>query len=332
MADVAPREHASRAKLVAAFAAVYVIWGSTYLAIRFAIETIPPFFMAGARFLIAGGVLYAWVRLRGAERPTRAQWGAATIVGGLLLLGGNGAVVWAEQYVPSGLASLLVATVPVWMVLLDWARAGGTRPSAVVLAGVALGLGGLVLLVDPRSLASGSAADPIGAAVLVLGSLAWAVGSLYSKRAKMPTVPLLATGMQMLAGGALLVLAGLLTGEVARFAPHAVSARSVSALMYLVVFGSLVGFTAYIWLLRVATPAQVSTYAYVNPVVAVFLGWALAGEPLTPRTLLAAAVIVGAVVLVTAGRAVKVRGIRAQGSGREGELPRRRDLDRDAAA
>jgi drug/metabolite transporter (DMT)-like permease len=287
-----------RALVFAAFAAVYLIWGSTYLAIRFAIETIPPFFMASARFLTAGALLYAWAVTHGAERPSRAHWRAATIVGALLLVGGNGSVVWAEQRVPSGVAALLAATVPLWMVLLDWRRPGGTRPRGTVFVGIAFGLGGLALLVEPSSFVSGHATDPLGAAVLLLGSLLWAIGSIYSRHATLPSSPILMTGIEMLAGGVLLAVTGLLFGERHQFVLHAVSLRSGMALLYLIVFGALIGFTAYLWLLRVASPAHVSTYAYVNPVVAVILGWALAGEPLSARTLLAAGVIVGSVMVI----------------------------------
>jgi drug/metabolite transporter (DMT)-like permease len=302
MTDALPDRRPTRGSIIAAFAAVYVIWGSTYLAIRIAIETLPPFLMASARFLVAGGLLYAWSRIRGAERPTAANWLAALTVGGLLLMGGNGAVVWAEQRVASGVAALLVATVPLWMVLLDWWWRGGARPGRGVIAGIALGLAGLVLLVGPGTIAGGGRVDPAGAAVLVLGSFSWAAGSLYSQRAPLPKAPLLATSMEMLGGGLLLFFAGLLTREGSRLDLGAVSLQSVMALLYLVIFGSLVAFTAYIWLLRVSTPARVSTYAYVNPVVAVLLGWAFAGEPITARTLLAAAIIVGAVALITTTR------------------------------
>ena len=293
---------ASRAQVVAAFAAVYVVWGSTYLAILFAIETIPPFLMAGARFLASGAALYAWTRLRGGPRPTRANWRAATVVGAFLLVGGNGGVVWAEQRVPSGLAALLVATMPLWMVLLDWWRGGGVRPTGRTWAGIAVGFLGLGILVGPAELLGGGAADPLGAAVLLLASVLWAVGSVYSRRAALPESPFQATAMEMLAGGALLVLVGSAAGEWGRLDPAAVSGRSLAALAYLVVFGSCVGFTAYIWLLRHVEVAKVSTYAYVNPVVAVFLGWLLAGEPVTARTLAAAAVIVVAVAFITSSK------------------------------
>lgn len=287
--------------LIAAFAAVYVIWGSTYLAIRYAIETLPPFLMAAVRFLVAGSVLYAWARWRGAERPGTTHWRAAFIAGGLLLAGGNGALVWAEQRVASGVAALLVATVPLWMVMLHWMLEDGGRPTGRVVAGLGLGLAGIGVLVGPGALLGGGRIDPVGAGALVLGSLSWAAGSLYARTAPLPTRPRLGTGMEMLAGAALLVLAGVATGEVARLDPGGVTLRSAAGLVYLIVFGSLIAFSAYVYMLREASPARVATYAYVNPVVAVLLGWGLAGEPLTARTLAASVIIIGAVVLITLG-------------------------------
>ena len=296
------RHAAERIEIVLAFAAIYVIWGSTYLAIRFAIETVPPLMMAAVRFLIAGTLLYAWVRARGTPAPRRDEWRATTIVGGLMLLGGNGAVVWAEQRVPSGVTALLVALVPLWMVLLEWARRGGVRPDGRTIAGLALGLGGLAVLVGPEQVLGGGHVDHAGAVVLALGSLSWAAGSLYSRHAHLPAVPMLATAMEMLGGGVLLLLAAGARGEWPQVSLAAISLRSALSVGYLVVFGSLVAFTAYIWLLRATTPARVSTYAYVNPVVAMLLGWALAGEPLAPRTLLAAAIIITAVAMITLSR------------------------------
>ena len=293
-------QRASKLQIALALGAVYVVWGSTYLAIRFAIETLPPFLMAGVRFVIAGALLYAWSRARGAERPGRLQWRAAAIVGGCLLLGGNGGVVWAEQRVDSGIAALIVTTVPLWLVLLDWLRPGGRRPGWRVALGLVIGFAGVTLLVRPGS--GGGAVDPVGAGVLVLASLSWAWGSLASRRLPLPASPILATGMEMLAGGGLLLAAGLVTGEAGRFDPAGVSTTSLAALGYLIVFGSFVGFTAYVWLLRVVSPAIVGTYAYVNPVVAVLLGWAFAGEPLTATTLIAAAVIIGGVAVITTQR------------------------------
>lgn len=289
-------------KMVAAFAAVYVIWGSTYLAIRFAIETLPPLSMAGVRFLLAGTLMYAFLRLRGEAAPTLGQWRPAAVVGGLLLMGGNGGVVLAERTVPSGVVALLVAMVPIWMVLVDWLRRGGIRPALRTLIGLVVGFGGMVLLVGPGALAGGDPVDPFGALLVVLGSMSWAVGSIYARGAALPKSPFLATAMEMLCGGALLLGAGVLRGELHGVDVAAFSTTSVLAFAYLVVFGSLVGFTAYIWLLGVTTPARVSTYAYVNPLVAVFLGWALAGEPVSMRILLAAAVIIAAVAVITLGR------------------------------
>ncbi|HEX9945667.1 MAG TPA: EamA family transporter [Thermoanaerobaculia bacterium] len=296
MNDPAGTLRASVLKVALALGAVYLIWGSTYLAIRFAIETIPPFLMAGARYLTAGALLYGWARWRGAPRPRLVHWRSAVLIGAFLLLAGNGGVVWSEQRIDSGLTALLISTEPLWIVLLVWLRTGRRRPDARVLAGLALGFAGLVMLVRPSP--SGGV-DPLGAAVLLGASMSWAWGSMYGQRAPLPSSPLAATGMQMLGGGALLLLASLVTGEPARFVPAAVSLRSWLCLAYLIVFGALVAFTAYSWLLRVAPPVLVSTYAYVNPVVAVILGWALAGEPLTAGTLGAAAVILTGVALIS---------------------------------
>lgn len=293
-----PRSTApSRVSLVAAFAAVYVIWGSTYLAIRFALETLPPFLMAGVRFFTAGAILFIWARARGAARPAPHEWREAILVGGLLFLGGNGAVVWAQQFVPSGVAALLVATEPILFVLLDSVRRGA-KPLGKVLIGLALGLAGMAILIGPGKILGSGRVDAAAAAVLIFGAFSWAVGSLLSRGSKMPSSPQMATALTLLCGGALLAAASVVRGEPFGFEPAAVSIRSAGALLYLITFGSLVGFSAYLWLLRVSTPARVSTYAFVNPVVAVLLGWALAGEPLGPRTILAAGVIVGAVALI----------------------------------
>ena len=293
--------------MAVAFAAVYVIWGSTYLGIKFAIQTLPAFLMAGARFLVAGTILYVWTRRRdpgAASPPTPVEWGRALLVGGLLLFGGNGAVVWASHSVPSGVVSLLVASVPIWMVVLEWLRPGGTRPTPRVVAGLLLGFAGMALLITARGGTIGGAHVPLaGALVLLAGSLSWAVGSLASRSQRFPRSLMLSTAMQMLGGGALMTLAGLARGELAGFSPAQVSTVSWLAWVYLFTFGSLIGFTAYIWLLDNVSAASAATYAYVNPVVAVFLGWLLAGEAVTSRMLIAAATIVGAVALITAKKA-----------------------------
>lgn len=293
-------ERTPTGKLVAAFAAVYLVWGSTYLAIRVAIESLPPLTMAGARFLLAGGALYAFMRLRGEPAPEWRHWRAAALIGALLLLLGNGGVVLAERTVPSGVVALLVAMVPLWMVLLEWLRPGGVRPLGRTVVGLLVGFGGMVLLVGPSGL-GGARVDPLGVALVTVGSLSWAAGSIYTRGAALPKSALLSTGMQMAFGGLWLAIAGAAAGEWATLDASAFTGRSIAAWAYLVVFGSLVGFTAYVWLLGRTTAARVSTYAYVNPVVAVLLGWAVMGEPLSARVLGAAAVIIAAVAVITTG-------------------------------
>ena len=292
-------EAPSRAALVAAFAAIYIIWGSTYLGIRFAVETLPPFLMAGARFLIAGGLLYGWSWMRGASRPTRRTWISAAIIGALLLLGGNGLVTWAEQTVPSGIAALLIASEPLWVVLLNWLRPKGRRPSLLNALGVLAGFGGVALLMGPGTITGVDAINPWGAAAILLAAGSWAAGSLYARSAPRPESGAQMSGMQMLAGGVFLLLVAIVSGEWTRFSLESVSLRSALAFGYLTVFGSLVAFSAYAWLVKHTTATRASTYAYVNPVVAVLLGWALAGEAVSARTLVAGAVIVGAVVLIS---------------------------------
>jgi drug/metabolite transporter (DMT)-like permease len=255
--------------------------------------------MAGTRFLIAGSILYALIRLRGTSRETRSDWGKMFVTGGLMLLGGHGAVIWAEQWVPSGLTSLLVSTVPLWMVLSNylWNR---SKPNAKVAAGLALGFIGVILLAGGVESLGASSVDITGATILVFGAFLWANGSLYSRSAKLSSSPLLGTAIEMLAGGLLLLIASLILGEWTHIRLDLVSARSAVSWVYLIVFGSLVGFTSYIWLLKNVSPSQASTYAYVNPIVAMFLGWALAREPFTLRNAVAAAIILAAVVIITA--------------------------------
>ncbi len=281
-----------------AFAAIYLIWGSTYLAIRFAIETLPPFSMAAARFTVAGGILYAIARPR-TERPTRLNWVSAGVVGTLLLAGGNGGVVWAEQWVPSGLAALIIATVPLWMVLFDWQFAGGPRPSKVLLAGLVWGLCGVGLLMSSTELGAQSREALLGGLVVLGASVSWAAGSIYARKARLPRSPFLSTAMQMIMGGFVLSLMAAIAGEGGQLQLSTFSTKSILALVYLIVFGALIAFTAYIWLLGVSTAARVSTYAYVNPAVAVLLGWLLANERLDARAALAVVIILSAVALVS---------------------------------
>ncbi len=277
---------------------VYVVWGSTYLAIRFAVQTMPPFLMAATRFLLAGGVLFVFRRTWGDGAPSDREWYSAAIIGLLLLLGGNGGVVWAEQRVSSGHAALMVGAEPLWMVLIDSLRPGGRRPGWLAMAGVLVGFAGVVVLIGPGA-SRADRVDPVGVGVLILASLCWAAGSLYSRKAALPPSPLLGTGMEMIIGGLGLLALGTLTGEWGRLNLSGITAESWRGLGYLIVFGSWVGFGSYTWLLRVAPTSLVSTYAYVNPIVAVLMGNWLAAEPLTPRTLIAAAVIVGSVALTT---------------------------------
>ena len=286
-------------RLLIAFALVYVVWGSTYLGIRVGIESFPPLLLAGTRHLITGLILYPLLRWKTGVRPSAAHWRLSFITGFLLLFVGNGGVCIAERTVPSGIAALLVATVSLWMVLIDWWRPGGVRPVPRVIAGLILGFSGLVLLVGPRNLGGSGRVDPVGVLILAIASLSWAAGSVYSKHAGgLSGSPLLGVAMQSLCGGAVLWIAGFFSGEVRQLHLAAISTRSWLALGYLIAFGSIVGFTAYIYILKKSTATRVATYALVNPVVALFLGWLFVGESLTLRTVIAAAVILTAVLLV----------------------------------
>jgi drug/metabolite transporter (DMT)-like permease len=297
----APRRAAPTWQVAAALGIVYLVWGSTYFGIRVAIGTIPPLSMGALRFLVAGGLLYPWAVRRGdreGDRPGLAQWAAGAVVGVALLAGGNGAVSWGEQHIPSGVAALLIATVPLWMSVLGRV-ALRERLAWTAVLGLAVGFAGLVVLVRP----SGThRLDPLATAVVLGGALAWASGSVWSRRAPLPRRPLVGAGIEMLAGGAVLAVAAVVGGELGRIDPGAVSAASLAAVAYLVVFGSLVAFTAYAWLLRNVRTSVASTYAYVNPVVAVALGWAFGGEPVSARTLLAGAVILAGVALIVTAR------------------------------
>lgn len=281
-----------------AFASVYLIWGSTYLAIRLAIETMPPFTMASVRFFIAGGLLYTWARASGTAAASAAQWRDAAVVGTLLLAGGNGAVVVAEQWVPSGLVALLIGVVPFWLILLDALFGSKTRPTPRAIVGIVIGFMGVALLTGSPGVGAGGSQELFGAFLVLAGALSWAAGSLVSRYAAAPRARMWIS-MQMLTGSIVLAVFALITGEPARWDPGSVSMTSWVALAYLIVFGALIGYSAYIWLLGVTTPARAGTYAYVNPVVALFLGWAIADEPLTFRSVAAAAIILGSVVVIT---------------------------------
>jgi len=291
-------ERPGSATIWTALGAVYVIWGTTYLAIRVVNETLPPLLSASVRFLVAGSLLYAWAIRRGdreGDRPTRVQWRSAAIVGTLLILGGNGGVVLAEKTIPSGIAALLVALVPLWMALLDRLFFGGHLRARAVL-GLIAGFGGAALLLLGSEV-SGDV-DLLGMLFVVGASLSWAIGSLYSRKAPLPMRPFVGVGMEMLVGGVALAVAGIVTGELEQVHVSEFSRASLLGLLYLIVFGSWVGFTAYLWLLRAARTSLVSTYAYVNPVVAVFLGWLLLDEQVGLRTIVAGGVIVASVALI----------------------------------
>ena len=291
----------SRGALVAAFAAIYVVWGSTYLGIAVALESLPPFTLAAFRFLLAGGALSIWALSRGAPWPSTRQLGMTVLLGFLFLVIGNGAVVWAEQRVPSGLASLLVAVTPIWTALAIWALPGGRAPTGGMILGLVTGFVGTALLVAPGTL-GGTPVDPAGAVALNLASLSWSLGSVLTPRLDLPRSGPLSAGLQMLSAGVMLLLLALASGDLARFDPAAVTMRSFAALAYLTLFGSLVAFSAFAWLLQVSTPARLSTTSYVNPIVAVFLGWLLASEPVSVRTFVAGALIVGAVAVIVTVR------------------------------
>lgn len=293
-------QHPPRTLLIAAFAAVYIVWGSTYLAIRVAVETLPPFLMAGARFLLAGALLYVWLWFKKVPVGNKLQWRNAFISGCLLLLGGNGLVVWAEQTVTSSVTALIIATTPVWFAVFDWLRPGGKRPAGQTVIGILIGFIGVSLLIaGKQSPANNGNLSVMGMVALVSASMCWASGSLFTKYSAKTESPAMNITMQMLCGGAALMVVALLNGEFASVRVSEFSGRSLAAFFYLVVFGSWVGFGAYVWLLRVSTPSRVSTYAYVNPVIAVFLGWAILGEVLTERMMWAALVILLGVIIIT---------------------------------
>lgn len=296
-----------KAKVWTALIAVYLVWGTTYLAIRFAVETIPPFLMVGTRFLVAGLILYIWRRLAGDPAPTPRQWRSAAIIGVLLLLGGNGVVSWAEQYVASSIAALIVAAVPLWMVLIDAVRPKGVRPDWKIILGILVGFGGIALLVTSTQ-GSGSAerTTSFGILALLAAALSWAAGSVYSHDADMPESSLLGTSIEMLGGAAGLYLVATFTGEWSALSFSAISLRSLLGLLYLITFGSLVGFASYAWLLRNAPLSLVSTYAYVNPVVAIFVGAWLGSELINARIIIAALIIIGSVVVINLSKQAKL--------------------------
>jgi drug/metabolite transporter (DMT)-like permease len=292
----------SRAALAAGFATIYLVWGSTYLGIRIAVESLPPFLMASGRFLVAGGLLLGWLRLRGGPWPTAEQWRVNGIIGLFLLLGGNGGVTWAEQFVPSGVTALIIGIGPLFVVLTEWAWPGGKRPPALTFVALALGFAGVTWLAAPWEGAAGNTPHPGGVAAILLACASWGVGSIYSRHARHGAGPVAAAALQMLGGGLGLGILALFHGDLRGFNPSTVPAKAWGAVAYLIIAGSIIGYSTFAWLMRHSTPARVATYAYVNPLVAVVLGWAVLGEPLTSRLLVAALFVVGSVVLITVAR------------------------------
>lgn len=286
-----------------ALLALYIVWGSTYLAIRFAVETIPPFFHAGVRFLVSGIILVVWQRGAGQAMPTLKQWISLAIIGCLLLLGGNGLVSWAEQTIPSGVAALVIGSIPLFLVVAEAIRPGGVKPNWQAIVGLLVGFAGIFILIGPAEI-SGSTTklDSFGIIALLAACLFWAIGSVYSKHAELPKSTLMSTGGQMLMGSIGLFAVSLATGELNGWDPSGVTTKSLLGLVYLIFIGSLIGFVSYGWLLQNAPISLVSTYAYVNPIVAVFLGNLFASEPLEPRIWLAAAIIVGSVIFINGNR------------------------------
>src|SRR6058998_409532 len=295
--------------IIVAFAALYLIWGSTYLGIRFAIETIPPFLMAGTRFLIAGVIMYAIAWSQGIGKSTWRNWRTSLIIGACLLRGGNGGVTRSEKYIDSGLAALIVAIVPIYIVVLGWMTGMAPKPTPIMWLALVGGFVGVGILFGPAlHFSSNDARHPaIGISILLVSSFIWSVGSLYSRVAKHAASPFLTAAQQMLCGGMLLLFVGIATGELRRLHPGSISILSVASFIYLVIIGAVVGYTAYIWLLRHCDPAKVATYAYVNPIVAVLLGALFAGEKLTMRTLIAACLIIGSVGLVITAQQLRAK-------------------------
>ncbi|HEY5547111.1 MAG TPA: EamA family transporter [Gemmatimonadaceae bacterium] len=286
-----------RGRILLAFASIYLIWGSTYLFMRFAVETLPPVALAGVRYFVAGAILLAIASWRRIPESRKVPWRGHAVVG-TLLTAGNGSVALAVQRIPSGVAALLVALTPCLMVLLEWWWRRGSRPTVGVVSGLVLGVAGMLVLVGPRSL-GGEPIDPVGAGIVLFGSAAWAVGSVYSRTLPRFESAMRTSAIQMLAGGAVVTVIALVSGDFGRFDPSMASFKSVFAFAYLILVGSLVGYSSYMYLLGVTSAARASTYAFVNPVVAVFLGAAFANESLSPRVLGAGAIIVLAVALIT---------------------------------
>jgi drug/metabolite transporter (DMT)-like permease len=313
-------EVTDRWKKVLAFGSIYLLWGSTYLAIRYAIESFPPYGMMGVRSLIAGAVLFLWGRRQSTERLTLAHWRSAFVLGAFFFLGAHGFLAWAEKRIPSGVASLLVATIPGWLALYE-IYVGRIRFTARLAVGLILGFLGVFLLTEPSKLLPGESMDLLAASAVLLGSVSWTAGTILSRHLPLPQSSILLSGMNLLGGGALLCAVSLVWGET--LPSDVVSMRSIAGVLYLIVAGSIIGFVAYMWLLKVESASKVGTYAFVNPAIAVFLGWLGGGEALSGRILAATALMVTGVAILVTGKGESVARVRAAAA-ESGPLPVRR--------
>jgi drug/metabolite transporter (DMT)-like permease len=293
-----------RVKIAIAFCAIYVIWGSTFLATRFAVRTIPPFVVSGSRFFLAGVVLFCFARTRTSEKVTVRMWASATVMGTLFFVICHGGLSWAAQHVPSGISALLMASVSMWTALIEIVTRSKSRPGVRVMVSLLVGFVGITLLVVKPELLAGSHVGSLGATVALIGAFSWALGTVLTKRVPRPESTILSAGMQMMCGGGLLLIVAMVSGQTAGWNPQGISSQGLLAMAFLTLIGSLVGFTCYVWLLGQCSPTQVATYAYVNPIIALILGWAIAGEQLTERSLIASVIVVGAVASIITARRV----------------------------
>lgn len=292
------QERGSELVLWLAFGAVYILWGSTYLALHFVLETMPPFLMAAFRFMIAGSIMLAFAKFSKQAWPTKEEFKNACIVGFLLLVVGNGGVVWAQQYIPSGVTALIVTIEPVWVVLLLWMKSNNQKPTPIFWLGILLGASGMFILVGASAFSHLEQLNPWGVLALLISSISWAVGSIYALSTKLPSSSSMSTGFQMLAAGICMLIIGSSSGEWINLELSEISTNSILGFLYLIIFGSLLGFTSYSYIVKKANPTNVSTYAYVNPIIAVFLGWYFGNERVESHTLVAAAFLISAVVLI----------------------------------
>jgi drug/metabolite transporter (DMT)-like permease len=291
-----------RVKIALGFLAIYLIWGSTFLATRYAVKTIPPFLVSGSRFFLGGLILFGFARIRNREPITGRMWAAAALMGALFFTVCHGGLSWAAQHVPSGILALLMASTSMWTALIEIATRSKTRPGTRILVSLLIGFLGMALLVVRPELLAGSHVGSLGAIVALTGAFSWAVGTVFTRRVPHPESNILSAGMQMMCGGGLLLLAAVLTGQANGWSPANISQQSLIAMAFLTLIGSLVGFSCYLFLLSHCPPTQVATYAYVNPIIALILGFFIAGEHFTGRSLIASVVVIGSVASIIMSR------------------------------